>query len=131
MKKLWNALAVCGVLVLVVAQWTAFAEPITNNAISATATSQTIYFGGQAKRHVCIRGGATGEQEVFYRLFTGCDTVAAATTSNVRLEATEVDCYTFDFASEGGGSSCVTNGYVALSIVCTAAETSTPRYAAK
>ena len=128
MKKLWNALAVCGVLILVVAQWKAFAEPVTNNAIAATATSQTIYFGAPPKSSVCIRGGATGEQEVFYRLFTASDTVAAATTSSVRLEPGEVDCYTFNWSSEAGLGE---YGYVALSLVCTAAETATPRYVAK
>ena len=106
------------------------AEPFVNNDIDATATSQTISITGAPRTSVCIRGAASGDNEVFYRLFADNETPAAATdtcASCVRLEPTESDCYTFDSqGSEGrntGDTGQTPTGYIAVSFICSAAET--------
>jgi hypothetical protein len=98
------------------------AEVGTNNAVAVTSTAQTITVGttNDPATDVLVLNDSTSSNEIYFRLFNCGDTVAAATTSSVRLQPGESRSYRFS-ASEGG------NGYCAVSVVCASAETATAR----
>ena len=110
-------------------------EPIANPSIDVTATSQTITFGAPTRQSLCIRGGLSGDDEIYYRIFTDCETSAAAVAdaaNTIKLVAQESDCYDFS-AGEGGSAStgCIASGYAAISLICAGGETATASYRAK
>ena len=125
MRGIWKAFLVLLPVVM-------FAEPIANPSIDVTGTSQTITFD-KPYQSVCIRGGLSGQDEIYYRLFTDCETSAAAVAdaaNTIKLVAQESDCYDFA-AGEGGTSTCAALGYMAMSLVCAGGETATASYRAK
>lgn len=95
------------------------AEVKTSNAIAVTSTAQTVTLTG-GPSDVLIVNDSTSANELYFRLFTCGETVAAATTASVRLEKGESRSYRLA-GSEGGG------GYCAISLVSASAETATAR----
>ena len=100
------------------------AEVVTSGPLSVTATSQTVTFSDR-RTGVTIVNNSTSANELYFRLFTNCDTAAAATTSYVELKPGEALDFTFNAQSECG------SGYTAVSLVCDTAETATARVVSK
>jgi len=125
MLKTHRRLIAVASFALALATWApAHAEVDGGTSLSVTQTSQTITF---ASTHgsVTIINDSASANEIYFRLFTTADTVAAATTAGVRLEPGESLSFSFSSFSEPG------TGYSAASIVCATGETATARVVSK
>ena len=100
------------------------AEVATSGPLSVTSTSQTVTFAAN-RRTVAVINNSTSANELYFRLFTNCDTPAAATTAYIELKAGESVSFTFNGNSECG------SGYAAIALVCDTAETATARVVSK
>lgn len=125
MKHLRNLGGVVLVLALLLAYAPpGLAEPLVNNSISVTSTSQTITLA-HAVGSIHIENLGT-TNEMFVRVFTNTETSAAATTTTgFYIGSGKSLTLYFDPRWEPG------SGYIALSLVCDTAETTTGRYVAK
>ena len=92
------------------------------DAVSATDTSATTTFPFVRSTVSLYNQGA---DEVYFRLFTTADTPAAATTSFRSLPAGASITFTHNAQTESG------SGYLAVAIVCDAAETATVEVSSK
>ena len=117
MRRLLLILAVC------VLATTAFVSAeVDYDSVSATDTAGTTTFP-YYRSTVSLYN--QGTDEVYFRLFTTEDTVAAATTSFRSLPAGASITFTHNGQSETG------LGYLAVSIICAAAETATVEISSK
>lgn len=110
--------------ILAVFALAAGAEVATSGPLSVTSTSQTITFSTR-RSGVTIINNSASANELYFRLFTNCDTAAAATTSYVELKPGESIGFSFNAQTECG------SGYTAISLVCDTAETATARVDSK
>ena len=101
----------------------AAAEVSYNGPLSVTSTSQTVTFASK-RSSVTVISNSTSANELYFRLFTNCDTAAAATTASIELKAGESVTFTYN-----GSSECA--AYTAISLVCDTAETATARVVSK
>lgn len=89
--------------------------------VSVTATSQTVTFPRHMSSVLILNDDATNE--VYIRLFTCGDTVAAATTASLEIKLGKSRTFTKGETEP--------NYYCAVSLVCDTAETATIRIEAK
>jgi len=114
-----RAIAIVATLGLALAAW---AEVVTSNAVSVTSTSQTITFTNSRTDVLILNDGPN---EIYVRVFTSEETAAAATTSHVKINTGESRGYSHNPRTESG------RGYLAVALVCAAAETATARIESK
>ena len=99
--------------------------PYINNAVSVTATSQTltVHVSGVPKTTVILLN--SGPNSVYYCLWSEGTTPAACTTATgFELRSTESIVETHGRSEPG-------SGYIAVSVICAAAETAALRVKAK
>lgn len=103
---------------------TVSAEPAFNGPLSVTSTSQTVTFAAR-RTSVTVINNSASANEMYVRVFTNCDTAAAATTAAIEIKAGEIVTFSFNATTECG------SGYTAISLVCDTAETATARVISK
>jgi hypothetical protein len=108
-------------------QWStaARAEVLGSPSISSTSTSATVQLARSVRDLTLINDSASANEAYLRVFWCGEPTLAATTSSPIRLQPGESISFTIGPSDGGNG------GYCAFSHVCDTAETATLRYVAK